>query len=121
MSPARRAHAAYHAEPPGIEWSAMLSAHFTLDDSWLVSTPEVFLAARRVSSCWTDSQLLDLSLCDPDGDAIHVYCASGRLEDLLQYLPDPLPQGITFQRRGYRVHRWAVASSRFERMLRCAS
>lgn len=112
----RQAYNAYHAEPPGVSWLTMISAHLHGSASFLISTPGLFLAARIVSSGWDDEALTDPWQSDPDGDTLHIYVAAGRLSDMVPLIPiaiRPRLACFTFQRRGYDVHR--VPASRFLR------
>lgn len=104
MKPYLAAWEAYHEEPPGSTWNEMLSAHLHNPQSWVVSSPSLFIAARRVWAGWDDDKLVDAGWWSETGDSIHVYVAAGRLADMLPLLPFR-PEFLTFQRRGYRVHR----------------
>lgn len=115
VNPYRRAFEAYNnpAEPPGIAWNDMLSAHLNHPDGWVFSTPTVFACARRVALDWPDDRFLDPLEVDPKGRAAHVYIVAGRLSHLLKLIPPhelATLDFLTFQRRGYRVHRMSLAS-----------
>lgn len=108
MNPYLNAFEAYHREPPGLPWSDMISAHFHTTHAWIISTPGCFVAARQVDPDWPDSRILDPSDVLPSGRAIHLYVAAGTLPEILSLIPADLCHTIdtiTFQRRGYRVHR----------------
>lgn len=108
MTPYLHAHAAYHLETPGIVWSDMLTAHLHSPNAWIISTPKIFIAARRVSSTWPDNILLHPSNTLPAGDALHIYIAAGGLAEILAHFPTELRGEIkcfTFQRQGYRIHK----------------
>ena len=108
MTPYIAAHTAYHREPPGIEWNEMLTQHFRNPSAFIISTPTVFIAARVISSTWTDASSLAPHLHDPHGDTLHIYVAAGELREITTLLPPHLRSQIksfTFQRKGHRLHR----------------
>jgi hypothetical protein len=74
----------------------VVEAHFL--HGYVISTPEIFVVARRVVSLWPDEMLADIRRVDPDGDCWHVELFAGDMEAVLAAMPFPLPF-VSFHRR----------------------
>lgn len=89
MSPFEKAARVYIKEPCARPLGEDLEHH--LLNGYVFNTPDVFLMARRVNSCWDDSEIKSPWRVDPDGDTWHVWLAGGDLHKGLHLIPYSLP------------------------------
>lgn len=104
MTPFARAAEWHLAHCPGQSFRDVLEAHFQVGH--VVSSPEIFLLGRRVSSWWCEQSLRDPWFTDEGGDTWHVWLFAGALPKVLAAIPYPLPY-VTFDRRG-RLRRYLL-------------
>jgi len=111
MNPATAAWHAWHDpdEPPGMRWETMLRLHLFCPWAWVISTPTVFACARYVGADWsTPERINPFRVTDGPTEEIHLSIAAGDMRGMWALLP-PGVRWVSWQRRGYRLHRWPVA------------
>ena len=86
MTPYEIACDEYYETEQDQSWSEFLTDHFRDPDSFVVSTPEMFVIARM-----------------KDHETLSVEAVAGVLSDLLPFIPDGI-NVLKFQRRNERVH-----------------
>lgn len=98
MSPYEIAREVYEREPCARSFGEDFYRH--LYNAYVISTPDLFVMFRPVSSEATDEEIVDSGvLFDPDqADCWHVYLAAGDLSRLIEHVPFPLPY-ISFERK----------------------
>jgi len=108
MSPYLKAHEAYHsAGDPYIAWAEALDFH--LQHGLVVSTPEVFLMARKVVMAWPDDAHVSFRMPEAgEADGWHVWCAAGPLGKIMEIAEQQGARAAAFQRRTGRVHRYGT-------------
>ncbi|CAB4186549.1 hypothetical protein UFOVP1329_23 [uncultured Caudovirales phage] len=89
MTPYEAAALVYESEPCVRTFDHDLVLH--LMNGYVVSTPEVFVMARRVHRHWSVAQLLDPTLTAPDGDCWWVWCLAGQMSAVVPLIPISLP------------------------------
>lgn len=86
----------------------MLRLHLFSPWAWVVSTPRMFLAARYVGAQWSMPERINpFRTADGPTEEIHLAIAAGDLREMWGLLPDGV-RWLSWQRRGYRCHRWTV-------------
>ena len=93
---AARWHIAHCPHTPFVQ---VVEAHFF--SGVVVSTPDIFVLARRVGHDWDEVRLLDIGQADPAGDCWHVWLFAGNLPQLPAADMLRLPW-VTFH-RGHRL------------------
>ena len=111
MSPYLKAHESYHAAgEPYLPWTEALDFH--LQHGLVVSTPEVFLMARKVVMAWPDDLHVSFRMPEDDeADGWHVWCAAGPLGKIMEIAKQQGAEAAAFQRRTGRVHRYRTSNA----------
>jgi hypothetical protein len=87
---------AWHTERhPGIPFAEVIAAHSA---GLILSTPTFFLLARPLHSSRPDADFSDLDFLDPDGDALHVWIATGSIPIAYRSLIPPGIRLLTWHR-----------------------
>lgn len=97
----------FYSEPSNLNFNSAVSAHAHGDYSYIVRTENAFILAREVDDDWSDSDLVDLIEKSSSSTHLHVSLAVGCLKELAAMIPDHI-KTLSFQRRGYRIHRMSV-------------
>jgi len=110
MSPYLQAYESYHsAGEPYIPWTEALDFH--LQHGLVVSSPEVFLMARKVVMAWPDEVHVSFRIAETaEADGWHVWSASGSLGKIMEIAEQQGAKAAAFQRRTGRVHRYQTSN-----------
>ena len=102
----REAILTFYSEPSNLNFNSAVSAHAHGDYSYIVRTDTAFILARDDDDS-SDSDLVDLIEESSSSTHLHVSLAVGCLKELAAMIPDHI-KTLSFQRRGYRIHRMSV-------------
>lgn len=97
MTPFERAARWHEAHSPDVPLVEVVEAHF--QHGVVYSDGRAFVLGRRVSSSWTENEVLNFWKVDPQGDAWHVWLWAGSVQDWRRVVPCPLPW-LQWHRRG---------------------
>lgn len=87
LTPYQRAQAVYQCEPCARPFEEDMEWHLRL--GYVITTPTLFMLARRVSSEWDESRLLAPWYVHPNGDALWVWLLAGDMVEALTAVPWP--------------------------------
>ena len=80
---------------PETHFREIVEAHF--QSGYVISTPELFILARRIKVDWQEARILDPWQYHPEGDAWHIWLFAGSLPAIPAIIPYRLPY-VTFHR-----------------------
>lgn len=101
----------YDREPCARSFTEDLEAH--LRHGWVISTPDLFLMARKISVAWSRDVVLNpyQTAHDNAADAWHVWLAAGNWRSAFAQAPHPLPWVVIERKNKLRYYDW----NRFQR------
>lgn len=102
---------AFYAEDTHLQFRKVAEAHAVGLHSYLVRTEVAYVMAREVPASWREEAMTDYFEESSQSNHMHVTLAVGNLLELVGMIP-PHIETISFQRRGYGVHRVTVARLR---------
>ena len=105
-----RAVKTFHEEETDLDFADVCTGHMMGQHSYIVRTASFFLLAREVGgsdSLASDRCLIDDVSFSRHGDNLHVTLAVGDMKEMIPLIPSHI-RTLSFQRRGYQVHRMNV-------------
>jgi hypothetical protein len=108
MTPVQRAAAVYSREDCARSFKEDVEAH--LLHGWVISTPEVFLLARKVDHAAPQDQIINpwFNSWEKEPDSWHLYLFSGSLMSAFKCAPYPL-EYVSYERTNdLRIYKYDV-------------